>query len=75
MIEIKFLCTEIRAFSYLDSNFMKFFYGLRKKRDVEMGRQLMKEITTTKGDISICFVLIVESNLCPCGLRKGEQGF
>ena len=57
MIEIKFLFTEINAFSYLDSNFMKFFYGLRKKRDVEMGRQLMKEITTTRGDISIWFVI------------------
>ena len=35
----------------------------------------MKEITTTRGDISIWFVLIVESDLCPCGSRKGEQGF
>ena len=78
MIEIKFLCTKICAFSYQDSNvmiFLYFFYGLCQKIDVEMGGQLMKEITTTRGDISICFVLIVESNLCPCGLRKGEQGF
>ena len=62
MIEIKFLFTEIHAFSYLDSNFMKFFYGLRHKRDVEMGGQLMKEITTTRGDISIWFV--ISYNLC-----------
>ena len=58
MIEIKFLCTKICAFSYLDSNVMNFFFmGLCQKIDVEMGGQLMKEITITRGDISISFVI------------------